>query len=560
MITRNQRGRARREAATAVIEATAEVIEADVPNVTIDMLQTAVLASSNTNISAQSYTGDKWNGSFGDTVDYSLDYYTLRDRSRQMFTSNLYARGIIGRLITNVINTGLHLESEPEESILGFDEDSLADWSDRVETQFKLWGLGRESDFRGRKNFGRQQADIYRQALVEGDVLVIARVRRDRPLRIEVISGALVQNPLAADIDTLADGNYVEYGVEYDSQDREVAYWVAQEDGSYKRVPATSTRTGRRVSQLVRGFDSLTDRKRGEPLISILLQSIRDLDRYRDATIRKALLNAIITVFIKKGENKMGTKPLTGGATRRGSEIVVDADGTEREHSIMSQVPGLALETLQQGEEPTVHSTAGTDNKAGEFESAIVHAMAWCMEIPPEIVELSFNSNYSASQAATNEFKMFLNRVRFGLSDEFLNFIWEEWLLVESLDGRLDRGQEILIAWRERRRNYNFRAWVMADWAGAIKPSTDILKTAKGYEALIAQGGITRTRSAAEQTGTKFDKNVKKLKRENLALAAALEPLMPKEEDSAAATQAMATAVVESVMEVLEERFAEMGS
>ena len=50
--------------------------------------------------------GDKFAGGFGTTNVYThIDYWTLRERSGQLFRENLYAKGLVRRLITNEINT-----------------------------------------------------------------------------------------------------------------------------------------------------------------------------------------------------------------------------------------------------------------------------------------------------------------------------------------------------------------------------------------------------------------------------------------------------------------------
>src|SRR5262245_32647493 len=59
--------------------------------------------------------GTKFPGGFGPTEVPIPDYWTLRQRSAALFETNLYARGIIGRLVGNEINVGLHLEATPVE-------------------------------------------------------------------------------------------------------------------------------------------------------------------------------------------------------------------------------------------------------------------------------------------------------------------------------------------------------------------------------------------------------------------------------------------------------------
>ncbi|MCK4960459.1 MAG: hypothetical protein KAT00_13695, partial [Planctomycetes bacterium] len=47
------------------------------------------------------FDGSKFSGGFGPTKDYRfIDYHTLRLRSYQLFTENLYASGLIKRLLT----------------------------------------------------------------------------------------------------------------------------------------------------------------------------------------------------------------------------------------------------------------------------------------------------------------------------------------------------------------------------------------------------------------------------------------------------------------------------
>ncbi len=122
------------------------------------------------------YDGDKFWGGFGETQLQNIDYWTLRQRSSQLFNENLYARGLIRRLVTNEITTGLSPEVLPEEKIIGVPDDSLNDWTDDVETRFSLWAENPQlCDFNGQETFGSLQQSARMEALVSGDVLVVLR-------------------------------------------------------------------------------------------------------------------------------------------------------------------------------------------------------------------------------------------------------------------------------------------------------------------------------------------------------------------------------------------------
>jgi capsid protein len=471
------------------------------------------------------HDGDKFPGSYGDTHIPITDYWGLRTRSADLYQRNLYARGIIRRLITNEINTGLTLESVPSESILGLEDDSLAPWTETVEDRFHIWGKDpRSCDYLERSSFGGIQAQARLEALVVGDVLCVLRhdQRTGRP-RIQLINGASVQTPLNAQV---RRGHEIVHGVELDPQKRHVAYWVLQDDGTAKRLPAWGERSGRRIAWLLYGTDKRLDEVRGQPLLSLILYSLREIDRYRDSVQRKATVASHFAMFIKKTEDKPGTRPVANagvGLARKGS-LATGEPEAHRTFSMNKQIPGVVLEELQHGEEPQAFPSHGTDEKFGDFEAAIVNGIAWALELPGEILTLSFQNNYSASQAAINEFKIYLNRVRYQFGEEFCHRVYVEWLLSEVLQGGIE-ANGLLEAWRDPRRADIFGAWTLAEWCGHIKPSTDVLKQARGYKMMLDMGLITRERAARELVGGDFRKTAKRLKIENEQLVEALEPL-----------------------------------
>lgn len=471
------------------------------------------------------WNGDKFEGGFGITQLQIKDYWTLRARSEQLFNDNLYAFGLIKRLVTNEINTGLTPEAIPEEEVLGRAEGDLNDWTETVESRWHIWAQSPlVCDYKKADTFGILQYKARMEALISGDVLFVMRVdpRTGAP-SVQLVGGHNVRSPIES-YSKVRKGHEVKHGVEIDPAGRQVAYWVKQNDGNIKRMPAFGEKSGRRIAWMVYGTDKRIDDVRGTPLLGLVLQSLKDVDRYRDSALRKAVVNSLVAMFIKKTADKMGTLPLTGAAVRKGAVEVEDPDGSVREFNIQKHLPGIAMEELQTGEEPVLLGGQGTDTNFGTFEASIIQAVAWANELPPEILTLAFSNNFSASQAAINEFKIYLNKVWATWGASACTPVYKEWLVSEVLQRKI-AAPGMLDAWRDPAQYDVYGAWSLVEWYGSIKPSTDMLKQAKGSKMLVENGWSTNAREARVTTGTKFRRNVKRLKRENEQLAEALKPM-----------------------------------
>ncbi len=475
------------------------------------------------------YDGGKFIGGFGPIQLQNLDYWTLRKRSAQLFTENLYARGLIRRLITNEISTGLTPQASPNEKIIGVPEDSLSEWTETVENRFAIWGKDPEvCDYKKQETFGGIQRAARMEALIAGDVLVVLRFsQKARTPQIQLIGGESVRTPFE-DV-KIREGHTIKHGVEIDKIGRHVAYWVFQDDGTSKRLPVRAKKTGKKLAWLVYGVEKRIEQVRGIPLLSLVLQSLKEIDRYRDATHRRAVINSILSMFIKKTEPKMSSLPLTGGAQRKVSGVTSDSGSVQRKWNIAEQNPGMVIEELQHGEEPVGYQ-GHVEVDYQKFEEALLSAVAWGNEIPPEILKLGFSSNYSASQAAINEFKIYLNLVWSRFGESFCQPIFVEWLLAESLSSRIN-SDGLLQAWRNQSKYDVYGAWTLANWYGNVKPSSDPVKQGKAAEILLKLGLTNHQKLSLELTGTNFLNNVKKLKKENSALAEALRPMLELERE-----------------------------
>jgi capsid protein len=186
------------------------------------------------------------------------------------------------------------------------------------------------------------------------------------------------------------------------------------------------------------------------------------------------------------------------------------------------------MDRLNPGEEPAPYSVNGADVNFGAFEAAIMVGVAWALEIPPEILMLSFNKNYSASQAAVNEFWMLLRKERARFGAENNDHIYEDWFISELLLGKIEAAG-FLEATQDPTQYDVERAWLLSEWIGPVKPATDTLKQANGFAALVEGGWTTNARAARLLTGSKFSKNIRILAKENALKMEAQRPFMEAE-------------------------------
>lgn len=474
------------------------------------------------------FDGEKYPGGLGSELDLlGIDYWTLRRRSYLLFTENRYAAGLVKRLVTNIIHRGLGLEATPNGDILGKTDEFINDWTDDVEAKFDIWAENEELvSYNYQDTFGEQQEDVYKTALLSGDCLIILR---QHPIlktpTIQIVDGSSVRTPIG-----YKGKNKIQHGVELDERGRHLAYWV--EDASDptglkpKRIPAKGVKTGRRIAWMVYGAKIRVGDVRGMPMLGIILQSLKELDRYSDAEQRAAVLNSILAMMVKKGEDKVGTRPVGRGAVRRDTVQVADSSASSkpRTWNINQQLPGMVIDELQYGEEPVSFNTVRPNVNYGAFEEAMMASFAWVMEMPPNIYRLAFSSNYSASGAEINEFKIFLDKVRSRFATAVTKPIYKEWLISMVLAG-LIVADGLLEAWRDKSKFLIIGAWLLSEWAGAIKPSLRRINDIKGYIAAIREGLATRDMATKEIYGRKYTTIVKRQKKENSSLVDALEPL-----------------------------------
>jgi capsid protein len=477
-----------------------------------------VLAYYTTKVIEDVFDGDKFPGSYGITRDYvinnGIDYFTLRRRCYQLFIENTYFSGIIKRILRNEIFTGMLPEPTPIGSIIWPElaeeerEQEAAKYAELMGESFNLYANDYAIfDYKKQMTFGEYQEAVRQEAMITGDVVVVSRINQQTGLpQWDIISGNDIKTPLEY---TVRKGNTITHGVERDQQNRHVAYWVEEyknENFTFTRIPVIGEKSGRQISWMVYGGNKLLNDVRGTPLLANILYMLKDLDRYRDAELRAAVVSSVIPLFIEKA---LGTEGGGNVFTDKLKEKLGGAAATENgrteenKKSMVGAVPGMVVDNLAPGETIKSFQPNRPNIAFKQFEEAIVSAICWSNEIPPEIVVLKFTSSYSASRQANNEFETYLKYRAFKNAKDFCQLIYNEFVIQSILLGELivPGFQKILFnsgEWRLR------GAWLKCEWTAISRPSVDIQREAGAYISLEDSMDMTHDQVSRRFTGMSF--------------------------------------------------------
>lgn len=470
------------------------------------------------------WDGDKYPGSFGITKNFEVfDREKLCKRSLQLFTENAYAKGLIRRIVRNEIFTGLTANSNPIGSVLwpDLDEFSQTDmaikYGDIITSEFELYANNYELfDFKKQLTFGEFQETVRREALLCGDGIVVSRVNRYTGLPSwEWINGSHIKCPI--DSTKLAKGHYIKNGVELDEYGRHVAYYVETINGNtikHERIPVKGEKSGRQISWMVYGSEKMTDQVRGESLLGCVLCMLKDIDRYKDAEVRAAVINALIAFTVEKDPNTvLGTRP-TAGLARPVHEVgPFKNDEVTHRQPISLMEPGTAFDDLAPGEKVVSYATNRPNVNYAAFEGAVLDAICWALEIPPEIVKLKFTSSYSASRQANNEFEVYLKYRNYKNAKDFCQIIFEEFVIQAVLNNQINL-PGFVIAFADSSKWRTKAAWLSCSWSGISRPSVERTKDVKAAQDALDNGLTTFDDECRRLNGKSFRQTVQILKRE----------------------------------------------
>lgn len=495
-----------KESGTVVVAETIEQPQAHYPN-----------ESSHSMFGAWSviYNGEKNTDELGPIIDYKPDYQALRARSWQSWIESEITKTVIGRYVKWVVGEGLKLQASPNIDVLlteGFSEftpEARTKFANAIESRMKIWWGSRFSTYAGNHTLSAEEKEAVKMILVGGDGLVILRLDKGN-VTVQIIDGAHIKTPpMVGALSILANGNRIINGVEIDAKGTHIAYHVVNHANgimpTFERVEAFNKATRQRMAFMIYGSKYRIDSVRGMPLVAVVLETLKKLERYKEATVGSAEERAKIVYQIVHTDNSTGESPLLkklAHASGRDGDLPTDSNGIEMARKV-------AVSTQKQ----TFNMTQGSELKALEskvelnfegFYDKNFDIICAVIGIPPNVAKMLYDSNFSAARAALKDWEHTLRVDRSAISEQLHVGIYEFFTWVQVLSGKV-KAPGYLEAYASKNM-MALAAFHSSRWIGAAVPHIDPLKEAKAEREKMGPLGInvplTTPEQATESLGT----------------------------------------------------------
>lgn len=461
--------------------------------------------------------------------DIDMHNGTLRSRARFLSQSAPMATAALKAIRTSVVGPGLHLHAQVDKKYLGLTEEEANALNKEIEAEFELWaGNKRTCTNTGLQDFYEFQQLALLAWKTSGDAFIVFDYEEPSHmspygLRVRLIEADRVSTPmsnvmmpmLAYGINTVT-GNKIFDGVEVSETGLVVAYHLCNtypeeltsEPREWVRIDAVGKLTG--LPNILHLMDAeRPEQYRGITILAPVIENILQLNRYINATVIAALLEASLGVYIKK------TGESDGGMPGLPSMPGLDGDSEEdEERDLADFAPSLGgnVAELRDNEDIVTVDPKNPGNNFDPFVQIMATMTGAAIGVPADVLLKRYNTSYSAARAALQDHWREVRMMREWFNTSTNRLIYEVWFSEAAASGRID-APGFFDDPRAR------AAYLAHDWVGPAMPHIDPYKEAVAMEIMTKWGWTTHTQATTQLNGGDHAANVEQLKNESELLA-----------------------------------------
>lgn len=429
-------------------------------------------------------------------------------RARDLVRNNPIISGGVDRRSEAVVGARIRMRAQPDFEAMGRDFEWADKWARGVEAQFRVWDRDSRKlcDAERTQNFGSMVNTAYRHWWVDGEALAYIEMR-DRGSAyqtcVRLIDPDRLINPDGkADNALLDNGNKVVGGVEIDPDGVAVAYHIRVEhpDAPSNRVRARETTRVTREDpdgrpRVVHAFKrNRAEQRRGISRLVASMKRTKMLDRYDNAELEAALLNAVMAAKVKTtvptNEIAEALAPIAGEEAD-GWSVAEQVDYRERQPLV---IDGVQIANLLPNEDLEFVTAERPAAHYPEFRAEGLRSIASDLGLSHQQLAQNWEDiNYSSARTLLNEIWRGLLDDRWLFTQEFCTPPAAAWLQEAVAIGKVKvpGGPGNF---------YRYRAELtMFEWMGPGRGRIDPKKEADASDLNLAAHRTNLSIEAAEQ-------------------------------------------------------------
>lgn len=373
------------------------------------------------------------------SADWDLlpDLTNLVIRSRDIERNNGVAKGGVQTITDNVVGTGLRLSARPDYMALGQTKEWAQDWRRKVESIWCAWWWTTACHAGDTMTGDQMTAQQFKAGINNGSYIGLPLWIPDRgdgfSTKLQTVEADRLSQPYGA-----FESSRMRGGIEFGIYGEPIAYnikrthpgdpWINTDAFGWERIPRR-TEFGR--LRVIHGFDpERSGQSRGKPLLTSVLPQFKQLDRYTNAEIMAAVVNAMVAMVI---ESPMSHEQVMELFENDGNRYQA-----AREAHAVSLRGGTAISTFP-GDKVSGFLPQRPASGFGAFIENIYRIIGVGLDMPYELLMKDFSkTNYSSARAAMLEAWRSFNRRRDWLGTQWMDPIY--WLFLEEMvnAGRID--------------------------------------------------------------------------------------------------------------------------
>lgn len=379
-----------------------------------------------------------WTGTAGSAdADLLGEIDILRSRGQDIARNSGIAAGILGTYKDNIVGTGPRLSSRANYGHLGRSIEWQKALAEQIDHKFSEWFNSRDMDVGRRWSGGKQTELVVSSLVTQGEAFGLLYWDDPTPTRkwrtrLQLIESARVSTP-----GQMRDSDTMRGGIELDSRGAPVAIHVRTKHpgdwtltgmlGTAEKWERVEFETAWGRPRVIHVYDAQTiGESRGKSWFSPVLSEFKKLDKYHDAEIKSAIMQAMIALLV--------TTPL-------GSDAVANMFNAVDEEGYMNlrnatagaykkvKLNGPMVLKANPGDAVTPFAATKNAQAFDSFVETFIRMIGVGMNLPYELTFRDFSqTNYSSARAAMLEAWRFFKRVRQLIETQWLQPLFRCWL------------------------------------------------------------------------------------------------------------------------------------